>query len=214
MSHSTPSDTQAAVQSATRPAEQNNRCRLAIIISGRGSNMLAIAKACASGEINASIGLVISNRPDAAGIKSAQELGLKTMVIDHKAYADRQSFDNAMHVALTEAQPKWIVLAGFMRILTEEFVNRWQGRMLNIHPSLLPLYPGLDTHARAIAAGDSVAGASVHIVTPELDEGPVLAQVRVPIRPEDNAETLSRRVLAEEHGLYIKALQCCVNGDH
>ena len=173
--------------------------------------MVAIARACQSGELNARVALVISNRPDAPGILAAQQMGIDTAVIDHKTFASRQEFDDAMHERLMQAQPDWIVLAGFMRILTEDFVNRWQGRMLNIHPSLLPKYPGLDTHARAIAAGDTHAGASVHIVSPELDAGPVVAQVRIAIESDDTAETLAQRVLQEEHELYIKALQLCVS---
>lgn len=173
--------------------------------------MVAIAKACQSGELNARVALVISNRPDAAGIQAAQDMGIETAVIDHTGFASRQLFDNALHERLSQVQPDWVVLAGFMRILTEDFVNRWQGRMLNIHPSLLPKYPGLDTHARAIAAGDSHAGASVHIVSPELDAGPVVAQVQVAIEADDTAETLARRVLQQEHALYIKALQLCVS---
>ena len=172
--------------------------------------MVAISKACLSGELDARVALVISNRPDAPGIQAARDMGIDTVVIDHKAFDSREQFDNAMHERLAEVGPDWIVLAGFMRILTGDFVNRWQGRMLNIHPSLLPKYPGLDTHARAIAAGDLQAGASVHIVSPELDAGPVVAQVRVPIEPDDTPDTLAQRVLQEEHGLYIKALQLCV----
>ncbi|MGQ7845337.1 phosphoribosylglycinamide formyltransferase [Granulosicoccus sp. 3-233] len=188
----------------------DSRPTLAILISGRGSNMVAIARTCLSGALNARVTLVISNRPDAPGIEAAREMGIDTAVIDHKAFASRQAFDDALHERLMSVKPDWIVLAGFMRILTEDFVNRWQGRMLNIHPSLLPKYPGLDTHARAIAAGDRHAGASVHIVSPELDAGPVVAQVRVPIESDDTADTLAQRVLQEEHGLYIKALQLCV----
>ncbi len=173
--------------------------------------MVAIARACQSGELNARVALVISNRPDAPGILAAREMGIDTAVIDHTTFSSRQEFDHAMHERLMQVQPDWIVLAGFMRILTEEFVNRWEGRMLNIHPSLLPKYPGLDTHARAIAAGDTHAGASVHIVSPELDAGPVVAQVRIAIESDDTAETLAQRVLQEEHALYIKALHLCVS---
>ncbi|ASJ76092.1 phosphoribosylglycinamide formyltransferase [Granulosicoccus antarcticus] len=186
---------------------------LSILISGRGSNMIAIAKACQSGELQATVGLVISNRPDARGIEAAREMGIETAIIDHKGFDSRLEFDQALHERLQQARPDWIVLAGFMRILTGQFVDRWQGRMLNIHPSLLPKYPGLDTHARAIAAGDSHAGASVHIVSPELDAGPVISQVKVAIEPEDTAESLAQRVLQEEHALYITALQHCVNMD-
>lgn len=189
----------------------DSKKRLAILISGRGSNMVAIARACQRGEIDATVVLVISNRPDAAGLEAARELGIETAVIDHTAHDSRQSFDDAMHEALLKVQPDWIVLAGFMRILTDKFVDSWEGRMVNIHPSLLPKYPGLDTHARALAAGDTVAGATVHIVSRDLDEGPTIAQVQVPVLPDDTPESLAQRVLEQEHGLYIKALQQCVN---
>lgn len=197
-----PDDNQTPV--AARPT-------LAILISGRGSNMVAIAKACQSGELPATVALVISNRPDAPGLDAARQMGIETAVIDHKAFSSRQEFDLALHQRLQQADPDWVVLAGFMRILTGEFVDQWQGRMLNIHPSLLPKYPGLDTHARAIAAGDTHAGASVHIVSPELDAGPVISQVKVAIKPDDTADSLAQRVLREEHALYIKALQQCVS---
>ena len=187
------------------------RPSLAILISGRGSNMLAIARACQSGELQATVALVISNRPDAPGLEAARQMGIDTAVIDHKTFASRHQFDQALHQRLQQAHPDWVVLAGFMRILTGEFVGQWQGRMLNIHPSLLPKYPGLDTHARAIAAGDSHAGASVHIVSPELDAGPVVSQIKIAIEPDDTADSLAQRVLCEEHALYIKALKQCVN---
>jgi phosphoribosylglycinamide formyltransferase-1 len=189
------------------------RASLAILISGRGSNMQAIAKACRNGEIDASVDLVISNRPNAAGLLAAQEFGIETCVIDHRKFASRQDFDHALHECLLAARPDWIVLAGFMRILTDDFVDLWHGRILNIHPSLLPRYPGLNTHARAIAAGDTFAGASVHFVSADLDAGPVIAQVQVPILPDDTPETLSQRVLAKEHLLYINALQHCISSD-
>lgn len=187
---------------------------LAVLISGRGSNMVSIAKACQRGEINARIELVVSNRPDAEGLKAAKALGLNTAIVDHKQFESRQLFESELAQLLHSYAPQWIVLAGFMRILGEEFVNQWPGKMLNIHPSLLPAYPGLNTHARAIAAGDTEAGASVHIVTPELDAGPVVAQVRVPIKHDDTADTLAQRVLLQEHALFIKALQHCVNKDN
>jgi len=186
---------------------------LAVIFSGRGSNMLAIAEACRSGTLNARIELVICNRPGAPGIAAAQALGLKTRVIDHATFPNRASFDLAMDAQLRLVNPEWIILAGFMRILTAEFVQRWSGRILNIHPSLLPLYPGLDTHQHAIDAGDTEAGASVHVVTPQLDAGPVIAQVRVPIIDGDTKDTLAQRVLEQEHELYIKALQQCLTND-
>lgn len=187
---------------------------LAVLISGRGSNMLALAEACAKGRLNARIGLVISNRPDAAGIKSAAELGLNTAIIDHTTFKDRRAFDQAVDDRLDVLKPQWIVLAGFMRILTPEFVNRWPGKILNIHPSLLPKHPGLDTHSRAIEAGDNEAGASVHVVTAELDAGPVIAQIKVPILQDDTPESLGRRVLDQEHELYINALQICLESEN
>jgi len=187
-----------------------SKARLAILISGRGSNMLAIAKACANAELEADVALVISNRADAAGIDSAAHLGIDTAVLDHTTFDSREAFDSALSKRLEQVQPDWIVLAGFMRILGKSFVKRWEGRVVNIHPSLLPLYPGLDTHARAIAAGDTQAGASVHIVTPELDAGPVLAQVRVPIVPGDTPESLASRVIPQEHELYVEALKHCI----
>ena len=193
-------------QSAVEPV-----AALVILISGRGSNMVAIANACQTGELNADIKLVVSNRPDAPGLIAAKNLRLPTAIVDHKKFDSREAFDAELGQLLQDHSPDWIVLAGFMRILTTDFVNQWAGKILNIHPSLLPHYPGLDTHARAIEAGDLEAGASVHIVTPELDAGPVVAQIRIPIKPDDTADALAQRVLAEEHALYIKALQHCVN---
>ena len=175
--------------------------------------MLALARACASGEIHADVALVISNRKDAAGIQGAQKLGLEVIVIEHTAYESRVAFDSAITRRLDATKPDWIVLAGFMRILSTSFVKRWEGRILNIHPSLLPKYPGLNTHARAIEAGDREAGASVHLVTPELDAGPVISQVTVPILPNDTPDTLAQRVIQQEHRLYVEALKRCVNKD-
>lgn len=185
--------------------------RLAILISGRGSNMLAIANACRTGELHANVALVLSNRKDAGGLASAQSLGIPTAVVEHSAFESRDDFELSMTQHLERVNPDWILLAGFMRILGNTFVKRWQGQILNIHPSLLPLYPGLNTHARALEAGDREAGASVHVVTPELDAGPVIEQVRVPVLSNDTPDTLAQRVLSEEHGLYVKALKQCVN---
>jgi len=184
---------------------------LAILISGRGSNMIALANACEKGELNARVGVVVSNRADSKGLQAARNMGLPTAVIDHTRFPTRQAFDNAVDSELRNHNPSWIVLAGFMRILSAEFVGRWRGRILNIHPSLLPKYSGLNTHQRAIDAGDTEAGASVHIVTEELDAGPVVAQIKVPVLPEDSSEDLAKRVLAEEHRLYVKALRFCLN---
>ena len=180
--------------------------RLAVLISGRGSNMRAIAEACTDGRLDARVVGVIADRPEAAGLEAATALGLPTAVVDHRAHADRVDFDRALDERLRALAPDRVALAGFMRILGPELVERWRGRMLNIHPSLLPKYPGLDTHARALAAGDTEHGASVHVVTAELDGGPVVAQARVPILPEDTPERLAARVLAEEHALYVTAL--------
>jgi len=185
--------------------------KLCILISGRGSNMLAIARACETGELHARVELVVSNRGDAAGIGAAHELGIPTAVIEHQAFASREAFDTALNERLEQINPDWIVLAGFMRILGKNFVNRWEGRILNIHPSLLPAYPGLDTHARAIRAGEKEAGASVHVVTPDLDAGPVIDQVRVPILPDDTPQSLAQRVIEKEHTLYINALKRCLD---
>ncbi len=173
--------------------------------------MLAIADACASGELQADIALVLSNRPDAPGLEFAKTKGIATEAIDHTTFTSRANFDAELQKRLELVNPDWIVLAGFMRILGSVFVERWEGRIINIHPSLLPLYPGLDTHARAIAAGDSEAGASVHLVTSELDAGPVLAQVRVPILSGDTPLELAQRVITHEHTLYVTALKHCVN---
>lgn len=175
--------------------------------------MVAIDDACKAGELNAEIVLVISNRPHAAGLESAAARGLATAVIDHQQFASRDDFDAALDTRMREAKPDWIVLAGFMRILGEKLVTDWPGQMVNIHPSLLPKHPGLDTHAKALAAGDSEAGASVHIVTPELDAGPVIAQVSVSIEPDDTPESLAARVLGKEHALYVQALKLCTATD-
>jgi phosphoribosylglycinamide formyltransferase-1 len=181
--------------------------RVAILISGGGSNMVTLVEAMQSGKIDATPVLVLSNIPDAGGLVKARDLGVPTAVVDHRQFkGDRAAFDAALHAALLTARPDVVCLAGFMRILTPEFIAKWQGRMLNIHPSLLPKYRGLHTHKRAIEAGDKVAGCSVHLVTAELDAGPVLGQAEVEIRPDDSAETLAARVLTEEHRLYPRVL--------
>lgn len=158
--------------------------------------------------------LVVSNRPDAGGLARAQALGVETAVVDHRRFdGDRAAFEDALHARLTEATPDILCLAGFMRILTEGFVHQWTGRMLNVHPSLLPKYRGLDTHARAISAGDSEAGCTVHEVTPALDDGPILGQARVPIEPGDTPQVLADRVLEREHRLYPAVLRRYAKGD-
>lgn len=183
------------------------RARLVILISGRGSNMRSIIDAISKNEIKASIAAVISNRPDAAGLISAQEAGIEAISLDHKAYDSRESFDKALAKKIDEFKPDFVILAGFMRILTANFVEHYNGKLLNIHPSLLPKYKGLDTHQRAIDAGEHEHGASVHFVTAELDDGPVIMQAKVPVMQDDTAETLAQRVLAQEHSLYPAAIK-------
>ncbi len=178
-----------------------------ILISGRGSNLQAIIDRTGSGELPIEIRAVISNRPDAAGLEHAGQAGLETRVIDHKHYADRETFDQALQACIDSYRPGLVVLAGFMRILTPGFVQHYRGRLLNIHPSLLPEFPGLNTHQRAIDAGKREHGASVHFVTEDIDGGPVLLQVRIPVREDDDAATLAARVLREEHRLYPQAIR-------
>ena len=180
---------------------------IVILISGRGSNMQSIVKAIESGELPVTIAAVISNRPDAAGIQYAQQAGIPTTVVDHKQYESREQFDNALATAIDVYQPSYVILAGFMRILTAGFVNHYAGRLLNIHPSLLPKFKGLDTHQRAIDAGEKEHGASVHFVTAELDDGPIVMQASVPVLADDTAATLAARVLEQEHKLYPDAIK-------
>lgn len=185
---------------------------IVILISGRGSNMEAIVQACAAEGWPARVAAVISNRPDAAGLAFAQARGIATAVVDHKAYANRDAFDAALAQAVNQYAPDVLVLAGFMRILTPAFVQQFEGRMINVHPSLLPAFTGLHTHRRAIEAGVKVAGATVHFVTPELDHGPIIAQAAVPVLPGDTEATLSARVLVQEHVLYPRAVRWLVHG--
>jgi phosphoribosylglycinamide formyltransferase-1 len=183
---------------------------IVILISGRGSNMEAIVKACAAEAWPARIAAVVSNRPDAAGLAFAKARGIATAVVDHKAFAERTDFDSALAAEVQAYQPDLIVLAGFMRILSSEFVRRFEGRIVNVHPSLLPSFTGLHTHRRAIAAGCKLAGVTVHFVTAELDHGPIIAQAIVPVLPDDTEATLSVRVLAREHVLYPRAVRWIV----
>ncbi len=187
--------------------------RVAILISGGGSNMIRLLQDM-TGDHPARPVLVASNDPQAGGLARAAQMGVPTAAVDHRAFPrDRAGFEQALLEPLMAAEPDIICLAGFMRILTPDFVQRFQGRMLNIHPSLLPKYPGLDTHARAIAAGDAQAGCTVHLVTPELDAGPALGQARVPVLPGDDAATLAARVLVQEHRLYPAVLRRFASGD-
>ena len=183
------------------------RLKLAILISGRGSNMEAILGAARDPAYPAQPVLVLSNRPDAKGLETATAAGIATAAIDHKTYGkDREAFERAMHEQLTEAGVEIIALAGFMRVLTPWFVNKWQGRMVNIHPSLLPKYKGLDTHQRALDAGDTEAGCTVHWVSPGVDDGEIIQQASLPILPGDTADSLAARLLPVEHQLYPEAL--------
>ena len=187
--------------------------RVAILISGGGSNMLRLVESMA-GDHPARPVLVASNDPEAMGLAKAAALGVPTVAVDHRPFrGDRAAFEAELLKPILAAQPDILCLAGFMRVLTPAFVGRFQGRMLNIHPSLLPKYPGLHTHQRALDAGDTEAGCTVHEVTPVLDDGPILGQARVPIRPGDTAETLAARVLVMEHRLYPAVLRHFAAGD-
>lgn len=181
--------------------------RIAVLISGSGSNLQAIMDAIASGQINGRIVQVISNKANAYGLVRAKEAGIATQFIDHTAYPNRESFDNAVSDVLENTKAELIVLAGFMRILSAGFVRRYQGRMLNIHPSLLPKYKGLHTHQKALDAKDTEHGCSVHFVTEELDGGPVLIQAVVPVLPTDNSQSLQQRVHGREHLAYPLAVE-------
>ncbi len=187
--------------------------RVAILISGGGSNMVALAKSM-TGDHPARPVLVLANDPKAGGLTKARDMGIKALAIDHRPFGqDRQGFEAQLTAALEIASPDIICLAGFMRILTAEFIDRWCGKMLNIHPSLLPKYKGLHTHARAIEAGDSHAGCSVHMVTAKLDDGPILGQATVPVLQGDSPETLAARILPFEHQLYPQVLRRFAKGD-
>jgi phosphoribosylglycinamide formyltransferase 1 len=182
------------------------RRRTAILISGRGSNMAALIAAARAPDFPAEIALVLSNKSAAAGLALAKQAGIATAAVDHKIYAGRDEFEGSMQAVLDINRIELICLAGFMRILSAPFVTRWRGRIINIHPSLLPAFRGLDTHARAIAAGAKLHGCTVHFVEPELDAGPVIAQAAIPVHDDDTPDSLAARVLAEEHKLYPAAL--------
>ena len=189
---------------------------IVVLISGSGSNMAAIVRAAAAGRwaqrFDARVAAVLSNRPDAAGLDWARGEGIATDVVDHKAFESREAFDAALAAAIDAHAPALVVLAGFMRILTPGFVERYAGRLINIHPSLLPAFPGLHTHRRAIEAGCTEAGCTVHYVTAQLDHGPMVAQAAVPILPGDDEHSLAARVLVEEHRLYPQAVRAVVEG--
>ena len=185
---------------------------LVILISGRGSNMEAIVRACAHEAWPARIAAVIANRPDAAGLAFAASHGIATAVVDHRQYSDRAAFDAALAQVIDGYRPDLVVLAGFMRVLTDGFVEHYSGRMLNIHPSLLPSFPGLKTHQQALDAGCRVHGATVHFVTPTLDHGPIVLQSAVPVRAGDDAAALAARILETEHVIYPRAVRWFVEG--
>jgi phosphoribosylglycinamide formyltransferase-1 len=186
--------------------------RIVILISGRGSNMRSIVEACAVERWPAQVVAVMSNRPGAGGLAFAAEHGIATQVVDHKAFPTREAFDAALARAIDAHAPDLVVLAGFMRILGADFVRGYEGRLLNIHPSLLPAFPGLHTHRRAIDAGCKLAGATVHFVTPELDHGPIVIQAVVPVLPGDDEDALSARVLEREHLIYPLAVRWAASG--
>jgi len=186
--------------------------RYVVLISGSGTNLQALIDASERGEIPGTLAVVISNRPDAKGLERAASHGIPTQVLDHKGYADRESYDAALMAAIDQHAPDLVVLAGFMRILTPEFVQHYEGRLLNIHPSLLPAYKGLNTHQRALDAGETMHGCSVHFVTPELDGGPVIAQARVPVQSDDTPASLAARVQTKEYPLYVRCVSLFMAG--
>lgn len=185
---------------------------IAVLISGRGSNMRALIEACERPDFPARIVLVLSNKPDAAGLEVARAAGLQTAAIDHKAFGkDREAHERKVDAAIRASGAQLVCLAGYMRVLTPYLVNAWDGRMLNIHPSLLPAFPGLHTHEAAIAAGATEHGCTVHLVTAGVDEGPILGQARVPVLKSDTPDALAARVLEQEHALYPSVLQDYIN---
>jgi phosphoribosylglycinamide formyltransferase 1 len=188
------------------------RLNLGILISGRGSNMQALVEACRKGGIPADIRLVLSNTAEAAGLGFAAAAGIATAVVPHRGHRDRESFDAALDAALQRAGVDFVCLAGFMRLLTPGFIAAWRDRMINIHPSLLPAFPGLDTHRRALDAGAKLAGCTVHFVRFETDTGPIVAQAAVPVLPGDDEARLAARVLAAEHRIYPLALRLIAEG--
>ena len=186
--------------------------KVGILISGRGSNMAALIDACAAADFPADVVLVVANNPDAAGLSRASDAGIETRTIDHRAFADRAAFEDALDAALREAGVELVCLAGFMRLLGAEFLRRWRDRVLNIHPSLLPAFRGLHAHEQAIESGVRISGCTVHIVRPEMDSGPIVVQAAVPVAADDTAETLAARVLTAEHRIYPQALRLMAEG--
>lgn len=186
--------------------------RTAVLISGRGSNMSALIAAAEAPDFPAEISLVISNRPDAAGLRSAEVAGIRTLVLNHREFADRIAFDASLDAHLRIESIDIICLAGFMRLLTPWLVERWRNRMINVHPSLLPAFPGLDTHGRALEAGVRFHGCTVHFVRAEMDSGPIILQAAVPVLPGDDPDGLAARVLQQEHAIYPEALRLLASG--
>lgn len=185
---------------------------LVVLISGRGSNLQSIIDAAADGSLPVDVRAVLSNEPDAYGLTRASRAGIETLVLNHREYGSRDAYDAALMKRIDVFEPGLVALAGFMRILTPAFVNHYRGRLMNIHPSLLPDFPGLDTHQRALDAGVKEHGASVHFVTPDLDGGPVIIQARVPVKVSDDADTLAARVLEKEHVIYPRAIKWFAEG--
>lgn len=188
------------------------KAKTAVLISGSGTNLQALIDAAKNPDYPAEISFVISNKPDAYGLTRAQNAGIETLIISHKAYNTREAFDEAMHNALIARNIQYICLAGFMRLLTPGFVNQWQGRMLNIHPSLLPAFKGAHAIADALAAGAKTTGCTVHHVIPEMDAGPIILQAQVPVIEGDSEESLASRIHAEEHRIYPLALRKIIDG--
>ena len=185
---------------------------IVILLSGRGSNMAALLNAVADGSLPVRVAAVISNRPEAPGLETAAAAGLATRIVDHKAFASREDYDAALSAAIDTFAPDLVVLAGFMRILSAAFVTHYAGRLINIHPSLLPAFTGLHTHQRALSAGVRLHGCTVHFVTPELDSGPIIVQAAVPVLDGDDESTLAARVLAQEHRIYPMAVRWFAEG--
>lgn len=188
------------------------RLKLGVLISGRGSNLQALIDACAAADFPASVALVLSNRADAAGLERARAAGIATAVVSHRDHAGKQPFEQAMSEALEAAGVDLVCLAGFMRLLSPWFVERWRDRLINIHPSLLPAFPGLDTHRRALETGVRFHGCTVHLVRQDMDAGPILVQAAVPVLPEDTEESLAARVLEQEHRCYPMAVRLLAEG--
>ena len=198
--------------SGTGTASVSPRTRVGVLISGRGSNLQALLDACSAPDYPAEIGCVVSNVADVQGLQRAERAGVATHIVDHRLHATRESFDEAVDAVLCGHDVAVVCLAGFMRVLSDFFVEKWRGRLVNIHPSLLPAFKGMNVHRRVLEAGARISGCSVHFVVPELDSGPLIAQAAVPVLPDDSADLLSERVLSAEHKLYPLALRLVAEG--